>query len=458
MDLEGKDQAFSDYDELDGGDVKPLPNFIPPEAQKAPAAPAAAVESSGIAPSPVEGNAPASDAGNQPSVESGAEGAVADESYAVGATDPATPKEEGAGLPPAVQQADAAPDAEAEVVTEIEPEVVTEPERRNEHIEDVEYEDVVPEAEAEAAAQGDKVTLDRATYEAIMGVAKKVNAGAMLVDPDELQRVNAAVQQGGMIPGAGPTQGQQQVMTGAQALAEGGMSLLGGAAALTGAALKAGGKVASSLAGALRERDGSEAQEAPAAGVAVLPRISEYRVDQAEKAANAYEDAMQKLWESGNLPNVRKEIEERARQTGLSVEDVMDKMKPNGEMSDLHEKFRTAVAESPDAQTNKKAMDKALDGWVRQYGRGQEELLNPETEGNPHFEALRDRLDNSHGRMQKNTANAPVFEGEDKSHAEKLRETIQRIMEKLKEIAKDFVNMVRGKKGADAEADNDPSP
>lgn len=445
MDLEEKDQAFSDYDEQDGGDVKPLPNFIPPEAQKAPAAPAAAPADQ-VAVEPVEQQA---DKVQPPQID----GVPAD---AAVAQNPAASTAEGAGLPPAVQQADAAPDAEAEVVTEIEPEVVAEPERGNEHIEDAEYEDVVPEAEA--AAQGDKVTLDRATYEALMGVAKKVNAGAMLVDPDELQRVNAAVQQGGMIPGAGPTQGQQQVKTGAQALAEGGMSLLGGAAALTGAALKAGGKVASSLAGALRERDGSEAQEAPAAGVAVLPRISEYRVDQAEKAANAYEDAMQKLWESGNLPNVRKEIEERARQTGLSVEDVMDKMKPNGEMSDLHEKFRTAVAESPDAQTNKKAMDKALDGWVRQYGRGQEELLNPETEGNPHFEALRDRLDNSHGRMQKNTANAPLFDGEDKSHAEKLRETIQRIMEKLKEIAKDFVNMVRGKKGADAEADNDPSP
>ncbi|HBZ8879163.1 TPA: hypothetical protein MNA20_002249 [Klebsiella pneumoniae] len=447
MDLEEKDQAFSDYDEQDGGDVKPLPNFIPPEAQKAPAAPAAAPADQ-VAVEPVEQQA---DKVQPPQID----GVPAD---AAVAQNPAASTAEGAGLPPAVQQADAAPDAEAEVVTEIEPEVVTEPERSNEHIEDAEYEDVLPEAEAEAAAQGDKVTLDRATYEALMGVARKVNAGAMLVDPDELQRVNAAVQQGGMIPGAGPTQGQQQVKTGAQALAEGGMSLLGGAAALTGAALKAGGKVASSLAGALRERDGNEAQEAPAAGVAVLPRISEYRVDQAEKAANAYEDAMQKLWESGNLPNVRREIEERARQTGLSVEDVMDKMKPNGEMSDLHEKFRTAVAESPDAQTNKKAMDKALDGWVRQYGRGQEELLNPETEGNPHFEALRDRLDNSHGRMQKNTANAPLFEGEDKSHAEKLRETIQRIMEKLKEIAKDFVNMVRGKKGADAEADNDPSP
>jgi len=125
-----------------------------------------------------------------------------------------------------------------------------------------------------------------------------------------------ADQQGGMLPSAAQTQGQQQVKSGAQALAEGGISLLGGAAALTGAELKAGGKVASLLAGALRERNGNEAQQAPAAGVVVLPRISEFRIGYAEKTANAYQDAMQKLWASGNLPNVLKEIEERARQIG----------------------------------------------------------------------------------------------------------------------------------------------
>jgi len=193
----------------------------------------------------------------------------------------------------------------------------------------------------------------------------------------------------------------------------------------------------------------TEAQQAPVSGV-VLPRISEYRVGQAEKVANAYQDAMQKLWTSGNLPNVRKEIEARAQQIGLSVEDVIDKMTPNGEMYDLHEKFRSAVAESPDAETHKKAMDKALNGWVRQYGRAQEELLNLETSGDPLFESLRDRLDHSHERMQKNTANAPLFEGEDKSHAQKRHESTQRIMAKLK----DLVNMRR----ANAQADNAPSP
>jgi predicted transcriptional regulator len=432
MDLEEKDQVFSDYDEQDSGDIKPLPNFIPPEAQKVPAAPAAA---------------PADQVADQVAVEStGQQPDIEDVPADAEITqNPVASTAEGAVLSPTVQQIDAAPDAGVDVVTKIETEAVKDPERErsDEHIEDVQAEDVSSESKVEI---GDKVILDRATYEAIMGVAKTMSA---------------AVQQGGVTPIAGPIHGQQQMRTGTQALADGGMSLLGGAAVLTGAALSAVGKVASSLAGALREHDGNEAQkaqEAHAAGVTVLPRISEYRVDQAEKAASAYENAMQKLWESGNLPNVRREIEERARQTGLSVEDVMDKMKPNGEMSDLYEKFCAAVAESPDAQTSKKAMDKALDGWMRQYGRGQEELLNPETEGNPHFESLRDRLDNSHRRMLKNTANVPLFEDEDKSHAEKLHETIQRIMEKIKEIAKDFVNMIRGKKGADMEANNAPSP
>jgi len=56
--------------------------------------------------------------------------------------------------------------------------------------------------------------------------------------------------------------------------------------------------------------------------------------------------------------------------------------------------------------------------------------------------------------MQKNTANAPLFEGEDKSHAQKRYESTQRIMEKLK----DLVSMGRVNKGADAQVYNDPSP
>lgn len=342
-------------------------------------------------------------------------------------------------------------DAVGELVEEIVAEVVDEdpPPRRlcdgDFEIEDAVFRELPPLSED----CGDRVEIDRATYDSLMRVAERVNAGAVLVDPDDLRRVNDAVQQQGGVPGAGQTQGQtqgqQQVRTGAQALVEGGMSLIGGGATLVGAALKAGGQAVSAVAGVFG--DGAPA------GVSVLPRISEYRVDQAEKSANAYESALQKLWDSGKLPDVRKEIEARARLTGLSVEDVMEKMKPNGEMADLHKKFCAAVAESPDAQTQKRAMDKALEGWVRQYGRGKEELLNPETEGNPHTDALRDRLDGTCDKMKRNASTAPIFDGEDKSNSEKLREAIQRIMEKLKEIARDFVDMVRGKSG-----DCAPSP
>lgn len=49
---EEKDQVFLDYEEQEGGDVKSLPNFIPPEAQKGPSAPAASAEQ--VAVEPVE--------------------------------------------------------------------------------------------------------------------------------------------------------------------------------------------------------------------------------------------------------------------------------------------------------------------------------------------------------------------------------------------------------------------
>ncbi|PWQ89050.1 hypothetical protein DKX15_16075, partial [Enterococcus faecium] len=50
--------------------------------------------------------------------------------------------------------------------------------------------------------------------------------------------------------------------------------------------------------------------------VQVLPRLSEYRVDQVEKAATNYEKAHSAFWNAGSLPQVREQIETRAEQTG----------------------------------------------------------------------------------------------------------------------------------------------
>lgn len=161
------------------------------------------------------------------------------------------------------------------------------------------------------------------------------------------------------------------------------------------------------------------------------------------------------------MPAIREQIEARAQETGLSVQDVMEKMKPNGEFADLHEKFNEAVSQSPDAQSSKKAMDKALDSWARQYGRAQEELLNPETEGSPHYEKLKGRLDGSNDKMQRTTSETPAFEGEDQSHFERLKEALQKIAERLKEMVKSFAEFVKGKASPKAEAtggEHAPSP
>lgn len=381
-----------------------------------------------------------------------------------------------------------------------------------------------------AAAQADLPELppgldrDQKAHEALMDVASRVKPRTGSVNAADLAMVNAALQPDpphvASIPGAGPTRGQEQVRTGAEALIEGGATLLGGAAALTGTVLKGMGKGAAGLAAAFADRpDNAErpdsldrldsaantggdadftqaetngdqpvnprialgsdsptldatggrppASDVPGASasdptpVTVLPRLSEYRVDQVDRAANNYEKAHEAFWQAHRMPLIRQEIEARAEADGLSVQDVMEKMKPNGEYADLHDKFNAAVAQSPEALMAKKSMDKALDGWTRQFGRAKEELLNPETEGNPHYEKLKDRIGKSSERMHKNASETPAFEGE-QSHIEKLKEAMERIVEKLKEMAQNFVNFVRGKSaGKNSEAggsDNAPAP
>lgn len=187
-------------------------------------------------------------------------------------------------------------------------------------------------------------------------------------------------------------------------------------------------------------------------GVAVLPRLSEYRAGQVEKAASAYEQAQEQFWQAGKMPALRAEIEERARVTGISVADVMEKMRPNGEMADLNRKFSAAVLESSEALAGKKAMDRALDSWVRQYGQAQKELLSPETHGNPHYDSLSDRLQKTQGKMNEATKKIPAFDGE-QSHAEKLTEAMKRIAEKIKEMLSALTGAFK------REATNDgPSP
>lgn len=252
--------------------------------------------------------------------------------------------------------------------------------------------------------------------------------------------------------------GERVQIKGGAALAEGLGALAGGAMALAGAAGKAVGAAARGVADVL----GSKEQQAAAEATSdlsqgtersipmVLPRLSEYRLAQVEKARDAFDREQEGFWNSSTkLVALRDEMQRLARERGLAVQDVAEKMKPGGDLADLRERFNAAVSENPDAQTRKRAMDKALDSYVRQYGRAQEELLNPEQKGNPHYEGLKARLHDAHDDMEQKTKGVPAFandKGElEPSHFEKLKEAIAKLMERLKEVAQEFIAMLRGK-------------
>jgi len=308
---------------------------------------------------------------------------------------------------------------------------------------------------------------DASVFDAIMKVAGELKPEGASLDPEEVRRINATLHESDTANAADAPNRQARERNAAETLLQGSAELVGGVASLTGAAMQGLGKGASALASTLRAGTSKQPEEASAAQAAtqekpaaavesafaeelagrvqVLPRLSEYRVDQVEKAASNYEKAHQAFWNAGELPQVREQIEARAAQTGLTVPEVIEKMKPDGEFTDLHEAFVEAVGQSPDAQGSKKAMDKALTGWARQYGRAQEELLNPETEGSPHYDKLKNRLENSSESMHQNAGNTPAFEGESQSHLERLQDAMQRIFERLKEMVQGIVSLVRGK-------------
>ena len=221
-------------------------------------------------------------------------------------------------------------------------------------------------------------------------------------------------------------------------------SLAGGSVRLAGAAAGALGRGVAALGQGLMGR-----RTQPFEVVSVLPTISEYRVKKVEEAARNYDKAVDSFWKVPPMAAMRKEIEERARQTGLSVPDAMEKMKPGGEWADLHDKFVQGVAASPDAIQSKVAMDKALSSWVRQYDHGTEELLGADIEGNPSHKKAKERIEASLASMEGKTAQTPVFGGESESHAERLKAAVAAIMERIKE----FFHSV-GQRFSGAEADH----
>lgn len=319
---------------------------------------------------------------------------------------------------------------------------------------------------AEGGAGGDTVTLTREQFESLMRAAEAVHAkqsGTPEVSPENIAEAAEAIRQGSKTPGAATTAAPGVVKTNVgEAAALATQGALSAGAAVVGGALK--GTVGAVRKGfdAMRPAKNADAEPSMAASgkvrPMVLPQLSEYRVNQIEDQVNKYTAAQEAFWASGTLPDVRKAIEEKARETGLSVEDVMDKMKPGGEMHELHERYVDAYNKAPQAADHRKAMNKAIDGFVRQYGSAHEEMLAPEQQGADYFEGYKSRVETAKERIFKKAGHVPLLDGEDKTNLQKLQEAVAKIIEKVREMISGFTNKLRGQAGAEKETVNEPAP
>lgn len=440
--------------------IATLPRFAPPEPAKAPTAleviaPAEVGESTVSAPAEVMAEAAPSD---QPAVVEAAAEVVAE--GVVPVADIVAAESGAAG-------ADAGKPSEA---------VSSDPEKKPED------EPVADAADAKAGAEADAASSGLAALRSVVGQVlseRGPDASVGNLSEDELARVAQRLnihsgirpdQLAAGVPGAGVatvpmSSGQRTQMQGANALAEGAASALGGAMALGGALGRGVGALAHGLAN-IGGKAGDKSADSiaipsdDASLPAVLPRLSEYRILQAEKAAQHFAQEQDTFWNSSTkLTALRDEMQRIAREQGLPMQDVVEKMKPGGELQALRTKFNEAVSENPDTATRRKAMDKALDSYIRQYGRAQEEVLSPEQHGSPHYAGLKERMQRTHQSMEEKTAALPAFENEkgqlEQSHFEKLKAAVEAIMEKIKEVAQEFMAMLRGGKKGD---DHAPAP
>ena len=290
--------------------------------------------------------------------------------------------------------------------------------------------------------------------ERAQAVARISEQFSMALREEKGTEIRGGLSVGGRGRGADAPEGGATASVGgviANEVAATGGALIGGIASLAGGSVRLAGAAAGALGrGVAALGQGLMGRRAqPFEVVSVLPTISEYRVKKVEEAARNYDKAVDSFWKVPPMAAMRKEIEERARQTGLSVPDAMAKMKPGGEWADLHDKFVQGVAASPDAIQSKVAMDKALSSWVRQYDHGTEELLGADVEGNPSHKKAKERIDASLEAMEGKTAQTPVFGGETESHAERLKASVAAIIERIKE----FFHAV-GQRFSGAEADH----
>jgi hypothetical protein len=182
------------------------------------------------------------------------------------------------------------------------------------------------------------------------------------------------------------------------------------------------------------------------------PACSDYRVTQLERAEANYRKMLAAFWNTGSIEGIKKQIDVIAHDKGVSVDKVVDEMKPGGVLGALGDRFKEAVKTEPEARKNMRLLDQALESFIRQYKYGVHELSG--THNAQNREQWRKRIEDAKDKMLEMTSTVPKASEEGPSHFEKLQAVIQAIAEKLREI---FASLF-SRAGAKQESDRAPSP
>lgn len=253
--------------------------------------------------------------------------------------------------------------------------------------------------------------------------AKKHTATQQRVSPPQTSAppTDSAVKTQAVADKTKQSPSREQPTDGFAELSRGVVDLAGASAGLVGAGLSGLGKLAKQ-------------------GIAVLPRLSDYRVGQIEKSYNAYVENMEDMWRNKKMKAVREAIRETAKAHEVPEAEVIAGMRPGGNYESLSRDFNSALDAEPEAKMARTLADKSLNTWGRNRNKAEESMVSLD-ESDPKAVGMRNSILELDAKLEASAALSPLADGEKESHLERMQSMIAAMIESIR----GFINRLRGK-------------
>lgn len=289
---------------------------------------------------------------------------------------------------------------------------------------------------------------------------------------------------GGAIPQQGETyrKNMAEIQNGVGNLAGGVASLVGGGAALTGVLAHKAGSFLKSLTTGLNNQFSAGREEARAQGASQgqmnqsemtaspqaesepviareqpltygLPAPSKspdnFLFKQMEARREEYSRSISDFWAHEKIKPIKSQIEALARESGVSVSEMNQKVTHEPEYAYLRESIRHAVDADSELKDTLRTADSNFDEWIETYQvlkDKQERVVDPEA-----AEMLDNELENQRAQMEEAVSEAPPGEGMF-SKLEELKMKLKEIVEKIREVISKWTST------NDNESGNSPAP